>query len=480
MSKDQIPPKDRPYLANFRKNSMVQMHKDRRYSLYLRLRSGELLILSYLFTVVAGTFLLWLPFSTTSGDLSLVDALFTATSAVCVTGLVVVDTGTSFSVFGKSILLFLIQLGGLGIMTFSVLMFLSIGRIPALRDRWAVESMFSANPKVGIWDLVKAIFIFTFICEAVGVILLSAGWIRVGFPPGKALWYGLFHSVSAFCNAGFAFFQNSLENYRSDWLISLTVAGLIIFGGIGFSVVYELGTRLVSSVRYRLSLHTRLVLWTTLFLLVGGAVLIYFIEANNALKGIPAGERVLSTFFQSATARTAGFDTINIDTLSNASLLLLIVLMFIGASPGSCGGGIRTTSLALLIHLFLNRIRGNSRVNIGGRTVPERTIKKMISLIMLGGLVIVANTMLLLVTQTEEFLHPLQRGLFVSYLFESVSALGTVGLSTGVTGSLNVIGKVLIVVMMLIGRVGLITLAYGLFREGKETNLEYASEDVML
>jgi len=459
---------------------MFQHHRDKWYGFYLRLRSGELLILSYLVAIAGGTFLLWLPVSTATGDLPLVDALFTATSAVCVTGLVVVDTGATFSLFGKSVLLFLIQIGGLGIMTFSVLMFLTVGRLPALRDRWMVESLFSTNPKVLIWDLMKAILLFTLICEGAGMILLAAGWTRAGFPPGKALWYGLFHSVSAFCNAGFAFFQNSLENYRPDWLISLSVAGLIIFGGIGFSVIYELYSRLVGSVRHRLSLHTRLVLWTTLFLLAGGTVLLYFIEANNAFSGIPAGERLLASFFQSATARTAGFNTVAIHTLSNASLLLLIVLMFIGASPGSCGGGIRTTSLALLAYLFLNRLRGSSRVNIGGRTVPEKTVKKMISLIMLGGLVVVASTMLLLVTQTEEYLHPLQRSLFVSYFFESVSALGTVGLSTGVTGSLNTLGKLLIVVIMVVGRVGLITLAYGLVREGKETKLEYASEDVML
>ncbi|HUU26339.1 MAG TPA: potassium transporter TrkG [archaeon] len=459
---------------------MLKSRKDNWYVFYLRLRSGELLVFSYLGAIALGTVLLWLPWSSVNGGLHFVDALFTATSAVCVTGLTVVDTGTTFTVFGKSVLLLLIQIGGLGIMTFSVLMFLTAGRLPALRDRWVIESMFIRNQKILIWDLVKLIFLFTFICEAVGVLLLGAGWIKSGYPPVKAFCYGLFHSVSAFCNAGFAFFQNSLEDFRGDWLINFTVCGLIILGGIGFSVIYELSQRIRSPLSRRISLNTRLVLFTTLFLLGFGTLCICFFESSNALRGLPFGQKVLASFFQSTTARTAGFNTVRISFLSNASLLILILLMFIGASPGSCGGGIRTTSLALLFLLFVNRFRGSSKLNIAGRTVPDETIRKVVSLTMLGFLVIMVNTMLLLATQTEEFMHPLYRELFVSYLFESVSALGTVGLSLGITSSLNAVGKVLIVFMMLIGRVGLVTMAYGLVREQVKSRFEYAAEDVMI
>ena len=448
--------------------------------MYSRLRSGELLLISYLCAIAVGTILLSLPFATLNGDLPVIDALFTSTSAVCVTGLTVVDTGTVFTLFGKIVILLMIQLGGLGIMTFSVLMFLTVGRLPALRDRWIMESMYSPNLKVRIWDLIKAVFIFTIICEATGAVLLSAGWITRGFSPGDAIWYGVFHSVSAFCNAGFAFFKDSLVGYRGDWLISLTVCGLIILGGIGFSVMYELSTWNRTVRRRKLSLNTRLVLWTTLFLLLSGTALLFFSEWNNSLKGLPLNEKVLACFFQSTTARTAGFNTIDISYLCNASLLVLILMMFVGTSPGSCGGGVRTTSLALLIALFVNRMKGNSMVNIGGRTVPEKTIKKMISLVMLAGLVISINTLLLLLTQTEEYLNPLQRDLFVQYLFETVSALGTVGLSMGITASLNFVGKLLIIAIMLIGRVGLVTLAYELVHEGAEVQLEYAAEEVML
>ena len=257
--------------------------------------------------------------------------------------------------------------------------------------------------------------------------------------------------------------------------------GLIIIGGIGFSVIYELYTQAVSRThRRRISLHTRLVLWTTGILLAAGAVSIFLVESGNALQGEPVFQKILASFFQSTTARTAGFNTVNMNALSNETLLILMVLMFIGASPGSCGGGIRTTSLAILVALFVNRIRGNTKVNIAGRTVPEETVNKMVSVILLGVLVIIANTMLLLATQSAEYLHPLKRDLFISYLFESVSALGTVGLSLGVTGTLNAVGKLLVVALMLIGRVGLITLAYGLFSERRKSPLEYASEDVML
>ena len=229
-----------------------------------------------------------------------------------------------------------------------------------------------------------------------------------------------------------------------------------------------------------MTLNTRLVLWTTLILLGSGTVLLFFSEWNSALKGLPLNEKVLVSFFQSTTARTAGYNTVDISYLCNASILVLILLMFIGTSPGSCGGGVRTTSLALLAALFVNRMKGNSKVNIGSRTIPEKTIKKMISLVMLAGLVVTINTLLLLLTQTEEYLHPLQRDLFVKYLFETVSALGTVGLSMGITASFNFVGKLLIIAIMLIGRVGLVTLAYGLVHEGAEVQIEYASEEVML
>lgn len=447
---------------------------------YQRLQSGQLLVLSFFFTILAGSVLLWLPWSVTDGGISYIDALFTTTSAVCVTGLNTVDPGTTFTIFGKLVLLGLIQIGGLGIMTFSVLMFLTVGRLPALRDRWLVENMYSQEGRIQVLNLVRTIFVFTLTAEALGALGLFTGWVREGMEPGKALWYGIFHSVSAFCNAGFAFFPDSFEGFAGNWWINLTTCALIISGGVGFAVLYELFDRFFLRHRHRLSLNTVLVLSTTLFLLAAGATGFYLLEAENTLLGMAPDKCFLASLFQSTTARTAGYNTVRIASLSNGTLLMIILLMFIGASPGSCGGGVRTTSLALLSVFFINRVRGSLRTNIRGRTVPEETIGKVIMVILLGVLAVVCITLLLSITQGEQIIHPRDRGLFIGYLFESVSALGTVGLSMGVTPTLNTAGKLLIIILMFIGRVGLVTLAYGMVRPGKQRGLEYASEDVMI
>ncbi|MCE5269898.1 hypothetical protein LLH00_01280 [bacterium] len=455
--------------------------KNRQWSrFYQRLQSGQLLVLSFFFTIAAGSVLLWLPWSVKGEGIHYIDALFTATSAVCVTGLSTVDTGTTFTLFGKLVLLGLIQVGGLGIMTFSVLMFLTVGRLPALRDRWLVENMYSQEGRIQVLNLVRTIFAFTFIAEALGAVGLFVGWFRSGMPLAKALWYGVFHSVSAFCNAGFAFFPNNFENYVGDWWINLSTCSLIISGGIGFSVLYELFDRYILRCRRRLSLHTRLVLYTTLFLLAVGALGFYVLEVDNTLLGMGPDKCFMASLFQSTTARTAGFNTIRISALSNGTLLIIILLMFIGASPGSCGGGVRTTSLALLVIFFVNRVKGSLRTNIFGRTVPEETIGKVVMVILLGVLAVVGITLLLLLTQGQQILYPRHRDLFLGYLFECVSALGTVGLSMGVTSSLNHLGKLLIVALMFVGRVGLVTLAYGMVRPGKRISIEYGSEDVMI
>jgi trk system potassium uptake protein TrkH len=447
---------------------------------FLKLRTGELLVLGFLAVIVVGALLLSLPVSVNDEPVSFIDTLFTATSAVCVTGLVTVDTGAAWSPFGQAVLLILMQIGGLGIMTFSVLMFISIGRLPALRDTWVVEKMFSANPRFGVRKLIKSIFTFTIIMEGIGTAVMFAGWTRYGYGPGKSLWYAAFHSVSAFCNAGFAFFGDSLESFSGDWLLVMTFAILIITGGIGFYVVLDLWEWVRRRGAHRLSLHTRLVLWTTLVLLVLGSALLFFGEYVTAASGPTTMHKLLNAFFQSVTSRTAGFNTVSITSLSNVSLLTIIMLMFIGSSPGSCGGGVRTTSLALLAALVVNRLRGNTEVNIEGRTIPEQTVHRMVSVIVIGVLLVVLSTLLLLLTQAQEFAHPHDRGLFIEYLFESVSALGTVGLSMGVTSGLNLQGKLIIIVMMFVGRVGLVTLAYSVLRPKKRVQLCYSTEDVML
>ena len=444
------------------------------------MRSGHLLVLSFLGAILAGSLLLMLPFSTVDGELPFIDALFTATSAICVTGLTVVDTGSRFTGFGKTVILLLIQAGGLGIMTFTVLMFLSFGRLPSLRDRWLVESMYSYDSQMKIWSLVRAIFIFTFLTELVGAVILAIGWHACGYDAVKASWYGLFHSVSAFCNAGFALFPNSLESFRSSRLITITVALLIVLGGIGFAVVYELYKYAAGQEKPRITLHTRIVILTSLILVLSGTLLFALIEKNNAFSGLSLTDRVIHGFFQSVTARTAGFNTVSIATFSNASLLVFLMFMFVGASPGSCGGGVKTTSFFVLIALLVNRIRGSRHVNVRGRTVPDTIIRRVVSMVVLGIFVLFVSTLLLLLTQSVEYLLPRQRDIFISYLFESFSALGTVGLSLGVTASLDSLGKTVVILLMFVGRVGLVTFAYGLFqREGKQ-HIEYAGEEVMI
>jgi trk system potassium uptake protein TrkH len=215
-------------------------------------------------------------------------------------------------------------------------------------------------------------------------------------------------------------------------------------------------------------------------LIIGGTVLLFFGENGTASAGGSLPHKILSYFFQSVTSRTAGFNTVAVTSLSNVSLLTIIILMFIGASPGSCGGGVRTTSLALLVSLVVNRLRGNTEVNVGGRTIPEQTVHRMVSVLVIGVLLVATCTLLLLLTQAQEYAYPHDRGLFIEYLFESVSALGTVGLSMGITSGLNLQGKLIIIVMMFVGRVGLVTLAYSVLRPKRRVQLRYSTEDVML
>ncbi len=448
--------------------------------LYKKLRTGELLVLGFAGLIALGTLLLALPVSGGAGRVPLIDALFTATSAVCVTGLATVDTETAWSVFGKSVILVLIQVGGLGIMTFSVLMFLSLGRLPTLRDTWVVEKMYAADPRLSLRKLIKNIFIFTLIMEAGGAVILVACWLGQGYPAGRAVCYAVFHSVSAFCNAGFSFYGDSLERYGGSGPMMLVFSVLIVTGGIGFYVVMDIAERFRSGKGHRLSLHTKLVLRTSLVLIVAGAAAVFFGEWGSRAGSTGFVRMTMDALFQSITARTAGFNTLPVDSLSNFSLLCMMILMFIGASPGSCGGGVRTTSLALLVILIVNRLRGNVQVNIGGRTIPAQIIHKMIAIIVIGAALITLSTLLLLLTQTQEYMHPHERTLFLDYLFESVSALGTVGLSMGVTPGLNIQGKLVIIVMMFVGRVGLITLAYSVLRPRRRVQLRYSSAEVML
>lgn len=448
--------------------------------MFRRLKPPFLLLLSYLVAIGIGTFLLALPISSSKENLSLIDAIFTSTSAMCVTGLVVVDTGTNFTLFGKLVILGLIQLGGLGIMTFSTLMFLSLGRGISSTQRWLIQESFTHKPTGDLFFLIKSIFIFTFTMELLGAVVLFFRWGKE-FPSFKAVFFSVFHSVSAFCNAGFCLFGESLVKYRGDFLLNFTIATLIILGGIGFFVVYEIFDIVKrKNKRRKLSLHSKIVFLTTLFLIIWGISFFYGIETENDLLNFPTHQKILVCFFQSVTARTAGFNTVDLNLLHNATLFVLMMLMFIGASPGSCGGGVKTTSFFLLLALMRNRLLGRATVNVFKRTVPKEIVTKVISIFVIAFLFVFLITFLLLVSQPQEKELSQTRGFFLEYLFETTSAFGTVGLSLGTTQNLNLWGKLLIIITMYVGRVGLLTLAYGIARREIFGPFQFAEENVMI
>jgi trk system potassium uptake protein TrkH len=441
-----------------------------------------LLFMGYLLVIVLGALFLLMPLSTVSGRISPVDALFTATSAVCVTGLIVVDTGSHFSLAGQWIILALIQIGGLGIMTISVCLFRLIGiRVP-FKHRLAMQDVFAHTPRRDIYDLLRSVLIFTLMVEAAGSLLLF--WHFQGqYPFGRALYLALFHSISAFCNAGFSLFSDSLMSYSGSPLLNLTICGLIILGGIGFPVVYELWLRLGAGQRAkRISVHTKLVLLTTGLLIAGGALAFALLEGHRLGGSVFSLDFWLPALFQSVTARTAGFNTVDYASLDTATLTLTIFLMFFGASPGSCGGGLKTTTLALLVLHGYARLRGNDQVNLFKKTIPHETVAKATSLFLLSVALLMVMQFAILVAQ-----EPLGEALnlarpFLAYLFEAVSAFATVGLSLGVTSSLTIGGKLLIIILMLIGRLGVPASTYLLLRGNGErpSGLHYAEEGVML
>jgi trk system potassium uptake protein len=443
-----------------------------------RLTPSRIFILSFALLILIGTFLLWLPFASGQGRLSFVDALFSSASAVCVTGLTVIDIGKDLSFAGQIVTLFLFQVGGLGIITFSVVVFGLMGRGISFKGREIMQSTFLHTPRHDFIVIVKRVLVLTFISETLGTVLLFIRFAQ-DFPPGTAFFHALYNAVSAFNNCGYSLFSDNLMSYRGDWLVNLTVMGLIVLGGIGFIVQHEVIARFRGG-RQRLSLHTKIVLMTTGLLILTGAILFYLFEADRILKGVSGSTRFLDSFFQSITARTAGFNTVAIDRLTNPTILVMIILMFIGASPGSTGGGIKTTSFTLLLLMIWNRMKGQYHVNVFNRRIPREIIGRTIAIILASGFSVVLITSLLLLFGAEADLSPERsRHFFVEYLFETVSAFGTVGLSMGITPKLNDIQKLAIVLMMFAGRVGPLALAFSWYTAGKK-EIRYAEESVMV
>jgi len=430
--------------------------------------------------ILLGALLLMLPFSSPGPPIKFIDAFFTATSAACVTGLTVLDTGKDLSRAGQVIVLILIQVGGLGIMTMSTVWLLMAGRRPGLGIRMILQDTFTHRGDRDLGSLILDVIRFTLVLELCGAGLLFLRFVGM-YPVGDALYLSVFHSVSAFCNAGFSTFSDSLEGFVGDALVSLTVAFLIVSGGIGFLVLREIKLLLWRKPGGRpcLSLHSRLVLVTSGALIGLATILVLLMEWDNTLAGLSVGEKLLASFFQAVTPRTAGFNTIPIGSMANQTLMLLLLLMFIGASSGSTGGGIKTGTLATLAAMGISRLRGYPEPKAFGRTISPGSVARAMSVTMVCATVVLVGTLLLQVTEVGSSSSAVARGRFLELLFEVVSAFGTVGLSTGITPGLTNAGKLLVTLIMFLGRLGPLVVAVAVARQ-RTVRFRFAEESIMI
>ena len=444
-------------------------------------KSSRILIFSFISIILLGSILLALPQSVVGERLSIIDSVFTATSATCVTGLIVVDTSTKFTEFGQLIILILIQLGGLGIMTFSTFfIFLVIGKF-SISERDVIQETLTQSPVKNIAGLLKTIFLFTIIIEAIGAAALSIRFVQQ-MPVKDALIHGVFHSISAFCNAGFSLNQNSFINYQGDVIINFTLIFLIISGGLGFIVLHELRKFLLNRRKNKetsFSFHTKVVLRISLILIVCGFLIILFFEQGNVLFQQSLKDKFLISLFQSVTCRTAGFSSVDISLLTNSTLFFMIFLMFIGASPGSCGGGVKTTTAGVIVAMLIARFKNRDDVNISYRRIPEDIISRAISITFFSVFIIVTATILLMIFEQGGMSHQESRGLFLESFFEVISAFGTVGLSMGLTAKLSAIGKGIIIATMFVGRIGPLTIALAIGKK-KKMRFKYAQEKILI
>ncbi len=448
---------------------------------FRRITPAQLVLGSFALALALGTLLLMLPVMAARGTepVGFVDALFTATSAICVTGLVTVDTATRWSLLGQVTIVLLIQLGGLGIMTYSTILVLLVRGRFTVRGRLTMQDTLGGTSAADLRRLVKTVFVSTFVIEAVGATALATRF-ALDMPIGQAAWFGVFHAVSAFCNAGFSLFSTSLVHYVGDPTVNVVVPGLIILGGIGFLVIAEVWGRRAGKGRDReLSLHARLVLSTTALLLGIGMVGFFLLERANTLAALPWPAKAMATWFQAVTPRTAGYNTLDYAQLANPTLFFTIVLMFIGAAPGSCGGGIKVTTAAILGGIVRSQLAGEERVHLFRHAVPREAVGRAVTLAAASALAVVLVTLVLQVTEAHGAVTDARRGLFLELLFETVSAFGTVGLSTGVTPRLSDAGKIVIAIMMYVGRVGPLTLTLGLARP-TGGRFQYSEEPVVV
>lgn len=447
-------------------------YKDRANNIFSRLSPAQILSIGFIGLILLGAVLLSLPIASSTGQqTSFIDALFTSTSAVCVTGLVVVDTGTHFSVFGQIVILLLIQAGGLGVMTTATLFALLIGKKIRLKERLIMQEALNQFTIEGVVRLARIILFITFLIEGLGAIILSLRWIPE-YGMARGIYYGIFHSVSAFNNAGFDLIGEfrGLTPFVSDVTINAVVSMLIIVGGIGFSVIADIYNK---KCWRRFSLHTKLTLSMTILLLVLGMVAVFLLEYTNpkTLGPLNVPDKLMASWFQSVVPRTAGFNTIDFSSLTSATQFLMIILMFIGASPGSTGGGIKTATAGTLFAAVWAVTKGKQDVELFERRLPKEIIFRALTITVASMTLVILVTMLLTVTENSDFL---------TILFESTSAFATVGLTMGLTTKLSALGKIAIAFTMYAGRVGPLTIAFAVTQNREKPMYRFAEEKIIV
>lgn len=420
-----------------------------------------------------------MPFSTSSGTWNdPIVALFTSTSAVCVTGLAVVDTGTYFSFWGQFFIVALVQIGGLGYMTATTFLLLLLGAKFGLRDKVAIQQALDRTGMYGSAQVIRSIIAMTLIFEITGVFLLLPVFVPdYGFDEG--LWLAIFHSINSWNNAGFSLFKDNLIGYQSSVLLNLLVTGLIIFGGIGYQVILEMYVWLRDRLQRKpekliFSLDFKVAISTTLALLIAGTVAFFFIEQRNpeTFGSLNLGNKLMLAWFQSVTPRTAGFNTIDIGKMTTAGLFLTIALMFIGASPGGTGGGMKTTTIRVLTSCTKAILQGKEEVLLYERKVPISLILKAVGVLVGSVATVMISTILIALTDPEVD--------FIQILFEVVSAFATVGLSTGITASVSAVAKLVLIVTMYVGRVGVLLLMSALLGDPRPSAVHYPEENLLV
>ena len=436
--------------------------------------------LGFLTVIVVGTILLIMPFATETGEWgNFITALFTSTSAVCVTGLIVVDTGTNFSFVGELIILFLIQIGGLGYMTTTTFLILLIGKKFDFRQKLAINESFDRPFLFGTRNLVASIFATTLIFELSAIFLLIPIFAK-DYGLSEGLWYAIFHAISAWNNAGFSLFPDSLTAYQNSLPLNLIITALIIAGGIGYQVIIETYLWILDQFnprphhKYEFSLNFKVVITTTFILLVLGTIACFMTEYNNpeTIASLSFPEKFLNSWFQSVTTRTAGFNTIDIGKMTSAGLFITIGLMFIGASPSGTGGGIKTTTLSILINTTKAVLRGQEEVVMYKREVPFSLILKAMSVV--SGSILAVILMIVVISISNPEIE------LIAILFEVVSAFATVGLSTGITSSLSLLAKLALVFTMYVGRVGVLLFMAAIVGDPRPSRIQYPEENLLV